>query len=298
MQPGISTHVFLPQRLTPSLLDALRVSGAKAIEVFAARHHFDYTDRGAVRELADWFKSNDVAATMHMPLFSTDDEGNWSRHTAPSLNLIDTNKSARIDTMDEVKRALEAAEQVPFKSCVLHLGLRDDQWDPRALDDSMTAIEHLKAFASPLGMKLLLENLNNDVATPAHLMELLRVGHFDTVGVCFDVGHAHLSEEGVAAAFEVLQPRIAELHLHDNHDQDGGRGDEHLWPAMEGDRPTSLAAGTIDWKALYALTATLPEGTPGMLEIGVTQADSPETVTKLAAAVFAQQRIWAAPASA
>jgi len=268
MQFGISTHVFLPQRLTPVLLDTLHAAGASAIEVFASRHHFDYTDHDAVREAANWFRSNNVAATMHMPIFSEDEEANWSRHTQPTLNLIDTNKSARITAMDEVKRALEAAEQVPFRSCVLHLGRRDDEWDNRALDDSLTAIEHLKAFASPLGVQLLLENLTNAVATPENLLEILRVGHFSTVGVCLDVGHAHLASS-VAEAFELLAPRVKELHLHDNHALDGGRGDEHLWPG----------GGSIDWKALGASMQTLKPETTGMFEI----AYDPEAAAEIAA---------------
>jgi len=223
-----------------------------------------------------------------MPLFTAEDEENWSRHTAPTLNLIDSNKNARIEAMDEVKRALEAAELVPFKSCVVHLGLREDRWDTRALDDSLTAIEHLKAFASPLGVKLLLENLTHGVSAPAHLMEILRVGHFDSVGVCFDVGHAHLIEGGVEEAFAVLEPRIGELHLHDNHGIDGGRGDEHLWPAMEDER--RVAAGTIEWGELYELTSRLPEAVVGMLEVAGTQAESSEEAARLAGKVFAEQR--------
>lgn len=114
MQYGISTHIYLPQRMTPTLLDSLHAAGAQSIEVFASRHHFDYTERDAVREAANWFKSNNVAATMHMPIFTEDEEANWSRHTQPTLNLIDSNKSARIVAMDEVKRALEAAEMIPL----------------------------------------------------------------------------------------------------------------------------------------------------------------------------------------
>jgi sugar phosphate isomerase/epimerase len=256
MQIGISTHVYLPQRLTPVLLDTLHTAGAQTIEVFASRHHFDYTERDAVRELANWFRSNNVGATMHMPIFTEDEEANWSRHTQPTLNLIDANKSARIVAMDEVKRALEAAELIPFRSCVLHLGRRDDEWDNRALDDALTAIEHLKAFASPLGMQLLLENLTNAVATPQNLLEILRVGHFANVGVCLDVGHAHLSTS-VAESFELLAPRIKELHLHDNHALEGGQGDEHLWPG----------GGSIDWKALGAAMQTLAPETIAMFEI-------------------------------
>src|ERR1700748_843353 len=103
MQFGISTHLYLPQRLTPVLLDTLHGAGAQAIEVFASRHHFDYTDRSAVREMANWLKSNNVVATLHMPIFTEDEEANWSRHTLPTLNLIDNNKSGRTAAMGDVK---------------------------------------------------------------------------------------------------------------------------------------------------------------------------------------------------
>jgi sugar phosphate isomerase/epimerase len=281
MYPGISTHLFLQRRLTPGLLDALQGAGAQRIEVFAARHHFDYTDRSAVRETANWFRSHEVAASLHMPIFSPDEEAEWSRHTSATLNLIDANKSARIATMDEIKRALEAAEQVPFRSCVLHLGLKEDKWSTRALDDSLTAIEHLKAFAGPLGVQLLLENLQNDVATPAHLVEIVNVGHFSGIGFCLDTGHAHLAEpseawftanrervreqfasdaplkDGMVEAFEMFGDRLVELHLHDN----GGHRDEHCWP---GEPKT----GGVDWGIVRQALATLKEQPVGVLEIG------------------------------
>lgn len=272
MQPGISTHIFLPQPLSSRQLDTLHTAGAQAIELFASRHHFDYTDRSAVRELANWFRSNAVTPTLHMPLFNPEDESGWSRHTAASLNLIHSQKSSRIAAMDEVKRALEAAEQIPVKYCVLHLGTKDDRWDTRALDDSLTAIEHLKAFAGPLGVKLLLENLTNAVATPEHLVEIVRVGHLSTVGFCLDLGHAHLAEgqpatrdgeakSGVDLAFEAftsLPDRLFELHVHDNHGGDSGSGkDEHLWP---GD-------GTLDFKKVDEHIAKLKTKPIGMLEI-------------------------------
>jgi sugar phosphate isomerase/epimerase len=231
MQPAISTHVFLQQRLHPSLLDALRNAGAQSIEIFAARHHFDYTDRAAVRDIALWFRNTGVAATLHQPIYLSDrGSGQWSRHVAPNINLIDPEKSQRITAMDEVKRALESAEQVPITACVLHLGQKDDPWNARALENSLTAIEHLKAFAHPLGVRILIENLQNEITTPENILEILRVGHFDRVGVCLDIGHAHLvapeNNKGIDETFELLKPRIAQLHLHDNH----GQHDNHLWP--------------------------------------------------------------------
>jgi sugar phosphate isomerase/epimerase len=280
MQPGLSTHVFLQQRLHPGLLDALHKGGAKTIELFAARHHFDYTDRSILRDIAAWFRSNDVGATLHQPLYA---DAHWSRHVAPTLNLIDPEKSRRIDAMDEVKRALESAEQIPITAAVLHLGLKDEPWNTRALENSLTAIEHLKAFAHPLGIRILLENLQNEVTTPEHLLEILRVGHFDRVGICLDIGHAHLAHspsdtqpnKGIDEAFELLAPRIAQLHLHDNK----GQKDDHLWPL----------SGDIDWKNVAKHIAALPANTPAILEIAHDLEESAESVTKKAQAAFDQQ---------
>jgi len=64
----ISSHVFLRNRLHPGLLETFQKSGAQGIELFAARQHFDYTNRTEVRDLADWFRSNPTAAfSLHAP---------------------------------------------------------------------------------------------------------------------------------------------------------------------------------------------------------------------------------------
>lgn len=281
---GISSHVLFADRVTPTMLDLFRDAGAEVIEVFASRHHFDYGDRKVVRDVAAWFRSNPVAATMHMPIFTEAEEAGWSRHTEPTLNLVSPAKRERIQAMDEVKRALEAAEQVPFRTCVLHLGLKEDRWSTETLDLSLTAVEHLKAFATPLGVQLLLENLQNDLATPAHLVEIARVGHFDTLGFCLDVGHAHLThptlpdetgfdrqareqlreefgdaalKDGVPEAFQIFGSRLKEMHLHDN----SGMRDEHLWPGE------ASAAKGVDWGLVRAGLAKLKESSAEVLEI-------------------------------
>ncbi|WP_213803975.1 sugar phosphate isomerase/epimerase family protein [Granulicella sp. dw_53] len=287
MQPGLSTHVFLQQRLHPGLLDAiirgLAPYGSPVIEVFAARHHFDYTDRSIVRDLATWFRDAGVQATLHQPLYM---DSQWSRHVSPTLNLIDPEKSRRIDAMDEVKRALESAEQIPFTALTLHLGLKGDPWNLRALENSLTAIEHLKAFAHPLGVKILLENLQNDVTTPEHLLEILRVGHFDNVGVALDLGHAHLSggTPAIDAAIELLRPRIAALHLHDNHGA-AHQKDEHLWPAETSEKTPE----TIDWQNIARHLDTLPAKIPAILEITHELEETADAVTRKASATFDHQ---------
>jgi endonuclease IV len=257
----LSTHLFLNQRLHPGLLELAARSGAQAVEIFAARQHFDYTQREDVRELCDWFRSNELQPfSMHAPMFPDREMG---RAGAPSVNVIHPEKSRRIDSMDEIKRALEAAEQIPFKNLIVHLGEREDSWSQRTIDYAMTALEHLGAFASALGVRILVENLTSDVTTPEHLMTILDLGHLKNIGVCLDLGHANMTV-GIPDSIATLANRIVSLHVHDNH----GMKDEHLWP---GD-------GTIDWKATTTSLSALATPPAAVLEIGYTLGDQPAAI--------------------
>jgi sugar phosphate isomerase/epimerase len=247
----LSTHLFLKQRLHPGLLELAARSGGQAIEVFAARQHFDYTSREHVSELAAWFASNPLEPfSMHAPIFPDREMG---RAGAPAVNVLHPEKSRRIDAMDEIKRALEAAEHIPFKQMVMHLGESDDGWSLRTVEHATTALEHLGAFARPLGVRVMVENLKSEATTPTHLMMILEMGHLDNIGVCLDIGHAHITV-GISEAIATLGNRIGEVHVHDNH----GLLDEHLWP---GD-------GTIDWPATAESLKALPHAPPIVLEIG------------------------------
>src|SRR3954454_24667489 len=149
----LSTHLFLNQRLHPGLLELAGRSGEEAVEIFAARQHFDYSSREHVRELGDWFRSNSLQAfSLHAPMWPDYEMG---RAGAPAVNVIHPEKSRRIDAMDEIKRALETAEHIPFKKLVMHLGEQGDGWSLRTIEYATTALEHLGAFARPLGVKVL-----------------------------------------------------------------------------------------------------------------------------------------------
>jgi sugar phosphate isomerase/epimerase len=269
MLRAISTHVFLRQRLHPGLLDTLTKGGAQAIELFAARQHFDYTSQPHVKEIASWFAANAVEPfSMHMPMFSDSEMG---RSGAPGVNVVHPEKSRRIDAMDEIKRALEVAEHMPLRHLILHLGENHDGWGPRVLDDSMTAIEHLQAYSRPLGVKLLLENIRNEVTRAENLLEIVRIGHFKDVGICLDLGHAHI-DPGIPAILAELKPLIRSAHIHDNH----GLKDEHLWPGE----------GTIPWKETMEELGAAPALAAGVLEIHYNHEDSPEHIGSKAAEAF------------
>jgi sugar phosphate isomerase/epimerase len=251
MLKAMSTYVYVKERLHPGLLDGLVRGGAQAIEIFAARQHLDYANRKQhVREIADWFQNSGVPLhSVHSPMYA-DYEG--GRSGSPPVNVAATDRAQRIEAMDEIKRAIEVAEQIPFRFLVQHMGTSGESFEDRKFEAAMTSIEHLRAFAKPLGVRILLENIPNELCTPEKLVEFIQVTHFDDVGVCFDLGHAHIMSN-VAEAFEILKRHIHSTHVHDN----AGDRDSHLWPG----------SGTIDWKAAMELLRSAPNTPPLLLEI-------------------------------
>ncbi|HEY3930380.1 MAG TPA: sugar phosphate isomerase/epimerase family protein [Candidatus Koribacter sp.] len=258
MLKAISTYVQVKERLHPGMLDAYAQMGAQAVEIFAGRGHFDYTNRQHVREIAQWFKTSGVPMhSMHAPMFSDYD---WGRDGTPPLNIASVDKKARIEAMDEIKRAIEVAEQIPFCFLIQHIGLGGESFsEHKFFDAAMSSIEHLQAFAKPLGVRVLLENIPNELSTPERLLELVTTAHFDDVGFCFDIGHAHI-EQTVELAFEVMKDRIRSTHIHDNKKD----RDAHLWP---GD-------GTIDWDQAMRLLRSAPLVPPLLFEVETEAAGS------------------------
>lgn len=252
MVKAVSTYLFVKERLHPGILDALVRSGVQAIEIFAARQHLDYANRKAhVKEIAEWFRGSGVPLnSVHSPLYA---DYEWGRAGSPPINVASTDRAHRVEAMDEIKRALEIAEQIPFRFLIQHLGTPNESFSEKKFEAAMTSIEHLRAFAKPLGVRILLENIPNDLSMPDRLVEMIRGAHFDDVGVCFDFGHAHMMGS-VREAFEILRAHIQSTHVHDNLKDK----DTHLWPGQ----------GTIDWKEAMELFRSAPQTPPLLLEIG------------------------------
>jgi len=246
------------ERLQGSHIASFAEGGAELLEVFAARGHFDYCDATRRRELAGWL--NDTPAlklhSLHAPLYSGMD---WGRDGGEPLNIAAAERRRRVLAMDEIKRAIETAEQAPFPYLVQHIGEPGDEASEAGFEAALSSVEHLKAFAKPLGVTLLLENTPNASAAPERLLEILRIGRFPDVGLIFDIGHARLGE-GVSLTLEQMAPHLRSTHLHDNH----GEKDEHLWPGE----------GAIDWPSAVEQLNAAPHKPAFVLEIAGDPAQS------------------------
>jgi sugar phosphate isomerase/epimerase len=243
----LSTYLFIKRKLTPALLAEMPRHSINAVELFCARGHFDYRNEDAVRETAGALRDFNLAVhAVHAP---TERDFNTRHESAAPLSISDPERGRRLEAVDEIKRALDMAEQMPFRYLVQHMGSSRDAADPRRFDAAFNSLEHLNIFAKQRGVTIALENTPGELATPSNLRKFIADTRLTDLRLCFDIGHANL-EDGVAPSIETMRELMVTAHIHDNH----GLKDEHL-PPFEGD---------IDWEA--ALTA-LPKDLPLVLEL-------------------------------
>ncbi len=226
MEYGLSTYLYVDERLSSHILDQILGARFRTIELFAARQHLDYTDHNHVRDVAQWFRDHEVNLhSIHAPLYG---DAYWGQSGGVVVSLAYLERRQRIDSLDEIKRALDVAEYLPFRYLIVHMGLPGEPYELGKFDAVMTSLEHLKVCAQHSGVQVLLENVPNELGTPERLVEFLEYTRLK-VKICFDTGHAHMNH-GLHPAFETLRTHIASTHVHDNRGED----DDHLMP-FEGD---------------------------------------------------------------
>jgi sugar phosphate isomerase/epimerase len=253
MDHVLSTHLLVNHRLNTVWLDRVWQAGIPAVEIFCARQHLDYRDRAQINELGHWFRDSQLKLySLHSPMYSDD---LWGKSGPNShINITEPVKSKRLDMLDEIKRALDISEVIPFRYLIQHIGVHDEEYDERKVEAAFTSLEEIHLFAKARGVEVLLENTPNDLSSAQRLVQFLEQTHLK-LNFCLDVGHAHM-HEGVPAAFEILKDRIRSTHLHDND----GASDSHLWPFQP-------QGGTIDWSAAMRLLRSVPGRYPLLLEL-------------------------------
>jgi sugar phosphate isomerase/epimerase len=252
MQKVLSSHLFVNHRLTTVWLERIQKAGFEGVEIFCARQHLDYWEKAQIRELGHWFRESELKVwSVHSPMY-TDEV--WGRSGPEAIvNITETKKLERAKMVDEVKRALDIADIIPFRYLIQHIGVRDEEFCEHKLDAAFNSFEELKAYAGMLGVEILIENTPNQMSTAERLNHFLSTTHLD-LKYCFDVGHAHIGR-GIVREFEIMQDRISSTHIHDND----GIDDLHLFPLQN--------EGNIDWHETMKVLGSHPEQYPLVLEL-------------------------------
>ena len=156
MDHALSTHLFVNHRLTTALLTRIHQAGIGAVEIFCARQHLDYHDKAQINELGHWFRDSDLKLhSLHSPMYSDEIWGRSGPHAL--ITITEQLKGERFRMVDEIKRALELAEVIPFRYLIQHIGVGGEEFDLRSFDAAFTALEELTVFARPRGVQILLD---------------------------------------------------------------------------------------------------------------------------------------------
>jgi len=178
--------------------------------------------------------------------------------------------------MDELKRAIDVADDLPYARLVLHMGGSREMADPRKRDAAFSTLEHLILHAHHAGVTICVENTTSEMGDPAYLRAFVDETRLTGLRFNFDIGHAHLSDfpedARIEKNFSPLRDLVSSVHLHDNH----GEKDEHLHPYD----------GTIDWPAAIKILQSAPQTSlPIVLELKEkTGPEAPAVAEQLGAA--------------
>ena len=285
MQRILSTYLSVSRKLTPEFLAQVAENGFTALEIFCSRAHFDYSSKQEIEAIKGMLEHQKLQlASLHAP---TSKDASAMRESGIPLSVCEVERVRRIEAMDEFKRAIDVAEELPFPRMVLHMGGSREAADPRKRDAAFSTLEHLVLHAKHIGVTLCVENTTSEMGQPEYLRAFVDETRLTGLRFNFDVGHAFLSDgeeaERIAKAFEPMRELVASVHLHDNH----GEKDEHLAPYD----------GSIDWRnAISVLNTASEKNLAIVLELKEkTGADAPGMAEQLAAARTAMdrfERVW------
>ncbi len=242
---GLSTHLFVHEPLTESILDAIAGAGFDEIELFAAPQHFRYEDRDRIAAVVKWFRSRGRSLhSLHAPFYRSVEEARRGRW----LSIASADEAVRREAVGEVDRSLMIADILPVRYVVVHPGEPHEGRSDVHTRQLRRSVQELLEVCQRHNVTLTLENIPGDANRAESLNEIL--GEFVGVGICLDTGHAHMTGDLVGQILTAGQA-IRTTHVHDNL----GDADSHLHP-YEGnaDWPAALRAfRTFGYQGTYLL---------------------------------------------
>lgn len=274
MQRLLSTYLFVSRKLTPEHLGQISDAKFQGVEIFCARSHFEYAAKAEVQAMAGALEAHRLQlVSLHGP---TSRDLSAMRESGTPLSICEVERVRRIEAMDELKRVIDVADDLPYARLILHMGGSRETADPRKRDAAFSTLEHLVLHAHHAGVTICVENTTSEMGDPHYLRAFVDETRLTGLRFNFDIGHAHLAdgpeEDRIEKSFAPLRELVAAVHLHDNH----GDKDEHLPPFD----------GSIDWAgAIKTLQFPPQTSLPIVLELKEkTGPEAPGAAEQLAAA--------------
>ena len=184
------------------------------------------------------------------------------------LDLNNPEPAARKQLLLRHKLHIQIAADLGVETITIHPG--NDYYYPEIplktqIGNTIAALDELLPVAEDRGVTVCIENIWCRSNTPERLLEIKSAFPTDTLGFCFDAGHANIMNKGrhfeknsAADCWtlvggtpvyddqvqEKMLPQIVNCHLHDND----GQYDTHL----------NIFQGNTDWKKVMGLLRKAP----------------------------------------
>ena len=235
MEISLSTHLFTFRPLDESIVSLFPRFGFSQAELWAMPPHFPYDDPVEADRIADLLASNGVRVkSVHSPLYPdvrTYREDRW-------FSLSSEEEEHREVSVAATARAAGWLSRYGGGTIVVHTTFPSENWYPKRWASFLSSMNELLALV-PENVRFAVENTPLASGRTEIVLDIVHRYPNERVGVCLDLGHAHI-QENVLNAIRACGDRLIHVHASDNH---AGR-DDHFVPGR----------GSVPWgRAVSAL---------------------------------------------
>lgn len=246
MEISLSTHLFVHHDIDDYIASLFSRFGFPCAELWAMPPHFPYRDAGAADRIAAILSSRQVrTASLHAPLYPdvrTYRKDRW-------YSLCSDDEEHRRESVAATADAGKWLARNGGGTLVLHTGFPSAEWYPRRWGAFLGSMNEILDLV-PGNTRLAVENTPLPSGQVDVVLDIVARYPPDRVGVCLDVGHAHIRND-VVSSVRTAAPRLIHVHASDNR----GEQDDHLVPGR----------GSIPWDRVVG--ALRDAGFPGPLTI-------------------------------
>ncbi len=195
MEISLSTHLFVFHDLDDYIASLFPRFGFPCAELWAMPPHFPYRDSGAADRIAANLSRRGVrTASLHAPLYP--DVRTYKKDRWYSLSSDD--EGHRLESVAATAAAGAWLARNGGGTVVLHTGFPAADWYPGRWNAFQSSMNELLDLV-PVNTRLAVENTPVPSGALDVISDIVALYPPDRVGICLDVGHAHIRNDVVSS---------------------------------------------------------------------------------------------------